>query len=157
PMKYSQDVDWNKTFFEQINELWRKIPLPNIISINNVNSYYNNFTKDSRDCYLNVSILKCENLAYTYRSDKSRDSLDSAFIADCELCYEVIDTNLCNKVFFSRYAENCINSIFLLNCRNISNSIACVNLFNKSYCILNKQYSKEEYDELMPKIISHMG
>jgi len=24
------------------------------------------------------------------------------------------------------------------------------------YCILNKQYSKEEYEELVPKIIEHM-
>ena len=29
-------------------------------------------------------------------------------------------------------------------------------LRNKSYCILNKQYTKEEYEELVPKIIEHM-
>jgi hypothetical protein len=26
----------------------------------------------------------------------------------------------------------------------------------KEYCILNKQYSKEEYEALVPKIIEHM-
>ena len=38
-----------------------------------------------------------------------------------------------------------------------SNLFACVGLRNKQYCILNKQYSKEEYDELVPKIIEHMN
>src|SRR6185369_10692718 len=32
----------------------------------------------------------------------------------------------------------------------------CVALRNKQYCILNKQYSKEEYESLVPKIIEHM-
>lgn len=32
----------------------------------------------------------------------------------------------------------------------------CVGLRGKSYCILNKQYTKEEYEELRNKIIEHM-
>ena len=30
-------------------------------------------------------------------------------------------------------------------------------LRSKQYCILNKQYTKEEYEELVPKIIKHMN
>ena len=32
----------------------------------------------------------------------------------------------------------------------------CVGLKKKQYCILNKQYTKEEYEVLVPKIIEHM-
>jgi hypothetical protein len=32
----------------------------------------------------------------------------------------------------------------------------CVGLKNKQYCILNKQYTKEEYEDLLPKIKQHM-
>ncbi|MFA4930955.1 MAG: hypothetical protein WC570_03780, partial [Patescibacteria group bacterium] len=32
----------------------------------------------------------------------------------------------------------------------------CSGLRGKQYCILNKQYTKEEYEELVPKIIEHM-
>ena len=32
----------------------------------------------------------------------------------------------------------------------------CVNMKQSSYCILNKQYTKEEYEKLVPKIIEHM-
>lgn len=40
------------------------------------------------------------------------------------------------------------------NCNNI---FGCEGLRKKNYCILNKQYSKEEYEELLPKIIEHMN
>ncbi|USN57470.1 MAG: hypothetical protein H6766_03385 [Candidatus Peribacteria bacterium] len=32
----------------------------------------------------------------------------------------------------------------------------CDGLRNKEYCIFNQQYTKEEYNELAPKIIDHM-
>ncbi len=32
----------------------------------------------------------------------------------------------------------------------------CANMHHKQYCILNKQYTKEEYEQLVPKIIAHM-
>ncbi len=37
-----------------------------------------------------------------------------------------------------------------------SNLLGCYACNNKQYCILNKQYSKEEYEVLVPKIIEHM-
>jgi hypothetical protein len=36
------------------------------------------------------------------------------------------------------------------------NIFGCVGLKNKEYCILNKQYTKEEYEELVGKIKKHM-
>jgi len=34
---------------------------------------------------------------------------------------------------------------------------ACVGLRHKQYCILNKQYTKKEYEEMIPKIKQHMN
>ena len=41
-------------------------------------------------------------------------------------------------------------------CHHCQDCFGCVGLKNKSYCIFNKQYSKQEYNELVPKIIEHM-
>ena len=38
-----------------------------------------------------------------------------------------------------------------------SNLFGCTGLRNKQYCILNRQYTKEEYESLVPKIIKHMN
>jgi hypothetical protein len=39
---------------------------------------------------------------------------------------------------------------------NCSNLFGCSGLKSASYCILNKQYTKAEYEILVPKIIEHM-
>jgi hypothetical protein len=47
----------------------------------------------------------------------------------------------------------------LIYCYNLESSkfcFGCSNMHNMSYCILNKQYTKEEYEKLVPKIIEHM-
>ena len=38
-----------------------------------------------------------------------------------------------------------------------SHLFGCIGLRNKKYCILNKQYTKEEYEALVPKIRKHMS
>ena len=40
--------------------------------------------------------------------------------------------------------------------RNTEHLFGCVGLRQKKYCILNKQYSQEEYEKLVPQIIEHM-
>jgi hypothetical protein len=45
-------------------------------------------------------------------------------------------------------------SLFCVN--NVHNCFGCIGLRNAEYCILNKQYTKEEYEILVPKIIEHM-
>ena len=46
--------------------------------------------------------------------------------------------------------------IYCISCSSSKNLFACVGLKHAQYCILNKQYTKEEYEELVPKIIEHM-
>ena len=52
------------------------------------------------------------------------------------------------------YSSNEIDYCF--NCYNSNDLFGCIGLRSKSYCIFNKQYSKEEYFELLPKIKQHM-
>ena len=43
------------------------------------------------------------------------------------------------------------------SCFNCKDCFACVGLRNnQQYCIFNKQYTKEEYENTVPKIIDHM-
>ncbi len=46
------------------------------------------------------------------------------------------------------YSINCIEQ-----CKNL---FGCCDLIKKEYCILNKQYTKDEYEALVPKIIEQM-
>ena len=40
--------------------------------------------------------------------------------------------------------------------QNVSHLFGCVGLRNKQYCVLNKQYTKDEYEKLVAKIIEQM-
>ncbi len=73
-----------------------------------------------------------------------------------ELIYEMQATS---GAYHSAFVNFCRFSKFVYYCDCISNCeecFGCVGLSNKKYCILNKQYSKEEYEELKPKIVEHM-
>ncbi len=48
------------------------------------------------------------------------------------------------------------DSFYNEECHDCVNVFGCEGLRKKSYCIFNKQYTKEEYEELVPKIIKHM-
>jgi len=51
---------------------------------------------------------------------------------------------------------NSSNLIYSWYTERSNNLFGCVEMGGQSYCILNKQYTKEEYEELVPKIIEHM-
>ena len=63
----------------------------------------------------------------------------------------------CASVSFSHESwDQLTNAQYCINCHSSSNVFGCVGLRKKQYCILNKQYTKEEYEELVPRIIQHM-
>lgn len=62
----------------------------------------------------------------------------------------------CNKVFHSFIIGSSQDISYSYWCRSSRNLFGCAGLKSKSYCILNKQYSKEEYEALLPRIIAHM-
>ena len=41
-------------------------------------------------------------------------------------------------------------------CQGCKHCFGCVGLTRKEYCVFNKQYTKEAYEEIVPKIIDHM-
>ena len=58
---------------------------------------------------------------------------------------------------FNCYVWSGFNNYYSFLLKNCSNCFACIGLRSKQYCILNKQYTKEQYEELVPKIIKHMN
>jgi hypothetical protein len=61
--------------------------------------------------------------------------LDSFDIQNSEQCYECLES------------KNLYNCHYCRNCHDCNNCFACINLKNKSFCILNKQYTKIQYQE----------
>ena len=145
--EYAMDYDPKRNFFEQLYELAMKTPwqaLDNAYS-SNKNSKYVNGTAYQRDCYMNFWADFCENVFYSSYENHLKDSIDCFRMKDSELCYESVGCNKCYKTFFSEECESCTDVWFSRGCSGLISCFGCINLRNKSYCIWNKQYSKEDY------------
>ncbi|MEK9147582.1 MAG: zinc-ribbon domain containing protein [Patescibacteria group bacterium] len=121
-----------------------------------------NDIENSKNCANCFSVEKVEDSKYMVIAAEIKDSFDCSSIGmSTGLCYEVISSGGKGvyKLRFSFDIFECMNieySYSLLVGSN-SNIFGCISLRNKQYCILNKQYTKEEYEELVLKIIKHMG
>lgn len=73
-----------------------------------------------------------------------------------ELVYNSMSIYPGSRIIGSWIHINCSDIYHSINCERSSNLFGCVGMKDKHYCILNKQYSKEEYEALVPKIIQHM-
>ncbi len=74
-----------------------------------------------------------------------------------ELMCEIVDTGANGSMFlFDIFVWGGQNVQYSYACHGCQNVFGCIGLRNKQYCILNKQYSKEEFESLLPKIIEQM-
>jgi len=120
-------------------------------NINNVNNCYHCF--DSAQEIDNCKYI----LGGGWHLKDSYDIFDGG--TNSELMYETVTAgDNAQKIFFSTsIVQNVYNIEYSNECYFSSNLFACVGLRHKQYCILNKQYTKKEYEELVPKIKQHMN
>ncbi len=73
-----------------------------------------------------------------------------------ELIYEMQATTGAYMSAFTNFCRFSKNVYYCDSISSCTDCFGCIGLNNKSNCIFNKQYSKEEYQHLLPKIIEHM-
>jgi len=152
PIEYGFDYDFSKSFFLQFSELLHKTPLASLSIMNSINSEYTNFVDGNKNCYLIFGSGWNENVQYGNKLFSCKDSQDLLMCTKCELSYECEGCIDSNRIIWCRNSKDCIDSYMLYNCRNCINCFGCADLVNKSYCIWNKQYSREKYFEELSKL-----
>ena len=140
-------------------DFWRKNPRPNV-EIENSEGCSGNFIYNSKGVKDSFFIRDCEDVRYSFGLDNgSRDCQDITIPGfNSELCYQgmIVGFNTYRCLFSYRVAHNCSNLIYCWLCFYSNDCFGCVGLRKKQYCIFNKQYSKDEYERLVPQIISKM-
>lgn len=117
------------------------------------NDIYN--SKNAKHCFF---VYNTENSKYIIDSPGGvKDSYDVVVGAIGELLYEGIVVSSSNIKFCSYVLDSrdCYYSEGF--CSNSADLFGCIGLRQKQYCILNKQYSEEEYKNLIEKIKEHMN
>jgi len=91
--------------------------------------------------------------------DETYDSMDMTCMGydRSELCYQTIG---CSGLFNCMACDSCWHGNDLKYCNlcfTSKNLFGCVSVHHGEYCVLNKKYSKKDYEELVKKIIDSMG
>ncbi|MEI7424698.1 MAG: hypothetical protein WCK10_01095 [Candidatus Staskawiczbacteria bacterium] len=114
--------------------------------------------KNTHNCF---EVYGCENTKYSQQlADTTKDSYDfTNWSQNSELVYESCCCgDNCKNI---KFCFDCWPAMqdceYCITCHSCSDCFGCVGLRSKQYCILNKQYTKEEYKALVPKIIEHMN
>jgi hypothetical protein len=119
---------------------------------NSVGTYMSN----CNNCINIFGIEDSENCTNCLRGKNDKDCIDQTGCWDVQLsgnnscctnAYDLKYSIWCDGARYSEYCDLCLESEYCFG---------CVGLRKKKYCILNKQYTKEEYESLKGKIIEDM-
>lgn len=139
----------------KVQELRLKLPVKNL-QIRNSENCIGDYIEDSKNCIECFDMMNAENCKYVWDAlllnayDCFNCGIDSSFAYECMVVYRSNNMKFCSICTGSHDLSYCLMNFFSENC------FGCIGLKHKKYCILNKQYTKEEYLELLPKIIDHM-
>ena len=146
--------------FSYVIEFWKKFPVKYYHGSRNLNCSGERIS-NSKNVTDSVSIEDGENMRYCQISVlKAANSYDCVqLFMGVENAYECVT---CGEGSYNlKYCFNCWGGSKDLEyssyCIGSSNCFGCVGLKKKQYCILNKQYEKEEYFEMVEKIKNHMN
>ena len=146
---------------EKAHEFWKTLPYREY----NGNSKNLNVTgediyssKNSKEVYMVGGAENCKWTQFV-TVPTAKDCMDySGWGNNASLVYEslAVGENV-DSVFFSQVCfPDCVNLEYCFQNIAGKNNLGCFNLKRKRYCILNKEYSKEEYEKLKEVIIADM-
>ncbi len=99
---------------------------------------------------------RCEDSKFLFGWDAVKNSYDIVISWSPDRCYEWVTPDDWYRVLFSTFTRKSTNCYYVDLCQSCEDCFACIGLRNRRYCILNKQYTKEEYEKLVPQIIESM-
>lgn len=120
----------------------------------NVAGDYVSNSKNSSEVF---DCTQVEDSSYINHGHKISNCYDGYVVVDkSQYSYEIVSAIALNNVKFGYCVWHDSDSEYCDTCENCTNIFGCVGLRKQAYCILNKQYSKDDYDAMVAKIIEHM-
>jgi len=140
------------------SEIFKKFPrkLYHGQLVKNSTGDYINECDNSINCFYAKGLKDCKNVFWGENMKDVRDYF--AFGDTDELSYECVSGGYGNyncKFSEASWIAN-RNIEYCANCFNCENIFGCIGLRKQKYCIFNKQYTKEEYEDSVAKIKASM-
>lgn len=113
-------------------------------------------------------LINCQRAHYCFDSFELQDCAYSTWIFNSHDCYDVygmghgefvlegLGVEALNNCAFNTFVSDSSDAFYSDCCFYCHYIFGCAGLKTQKYCILNKPYKREEYEQLVPRIIEHM-
>jgi hypothetical protein len=155
-------------YYKKVKELLKRTPEENLRELKDLamtypvtvtnnnhseNSDYGNHIDYSRNMYLCFDCAHSEDCGYCYDAHHNNFCYDLTQSFHNQFCYECVDIAQSSNCFFVNKCGSMSDSSFCEECRNSNHLFGCYGLDKQEYCILNKKYSKEDYEKNVKEIM----
>jgi len=150
---YSEDMK------KQFHDFQLKFPHKYARLVNTENSTGDDLI-NAKNCINCFGLEDAEDMRHCFFLNEVKSCMDMLYYGtNLERWYRSVTAggNAQNIYFCMECYKNCSNLYYCDNCvENVRNCFACIGLKNKEFCIFNKQYTRQEYEKLIPQIIEKM-
>ncbi len=150
-----------KKLWQESQDFWQKHPYREYTGNPqnlNVSGDYIFESKNAKDCYISMGVEDSKYVQFATVL-KTTNCMDySGWGNNASMMYECasMGEDVSNSKFSFYSFPDVLGLEYSMHCISGKNNFGCVNLKRKKYAILNKEYSKEEYEILRAKIIEDM-
>ena len=138
----------------EMKKIAMRFPVTNTRNFGSTNSNYGNHVNNSKSLYMCFDCHAGENCGYMYDTHYCKNSYDMTQCSHNEFSYECSDSARLNNCYYMEFCADVYDSAFCYSCTKSNHLFGCIALENKEHCILNKQYSEEEYEKNIKEIMS---
>ncbi len=131
-----------------------RFPRKHVNQINCENCYGDNLYNCKNT--LGYDCFNAEGCKYFYKGDHPQFCYDIYQSGNSQWCYESVTPDDSFMTAYSLWCWKDKHVFYSDNCHSSEHLFGCISLRRQKYCILNKKYSQEEYENLKTRIIEHM-
>lgn len=110
-----------------------------------------------KDCHCSNSLKESRDCSHCTFGEYDVDCADSNYFDNCTLQFDASNLEQNHRVAKSYLIWYSSDVYYSANCFNSKDLFGCMGMKRNQYCLLNKQYSKTEYETIIPKVIKHMS
>ncbi len=160
-MKECQFGSWKWTIHmrEKTRAFFLTLPYRSVIKVN-AEYCSGSYIFNSRNCINCFDTFESEHMKYCVQNEKNNNCHDICGMGGGSFSYEGVSLGndpFLHLLFCASAFSGCSDLLYCYECyASCHHCFGCVSLRHASYCIFNKQYSKDEYEALVPKIIAAM-
>ncbi|HQH27069.1 MAG TPA: hypothetical protein PLP17_06705, partial [Oligoflexia bacterium] len=147
--EFGAGYDFTRPFFEQFDELLRRVYMQPLNLTNAEGSDYVNGANNVRNCYLCFSVAESQDCFYCIRQYFGNDNAGCVGSNRSQFCYDCVDIDGCCECHHGQDLRSCGGCFGCFDCAGCKNCVGCVGLRSTEFCIFNEQKTKKEYEQFL--------